>query len=278
MSLPPDRVYTMDGIELELALPVTLPAVWTGRNDLLRQVQAAWMMVDPSDLPLSPRIVGPPGTGKTTLAYTAAVSREQEVYFFQATMDTRPEDLIVQPVLSGGNELKYVASPLLTAVIRGGVCILDEGNRMSEKAWASLAPLLDHRRYVESVVTGLRIAAHEDFRFCTTMNEDASTFDLPEYIHSRLQPQIQIDFPTAAEEHAILASQLPFIPEGVLGRMVDFLQKAHHHGAPWSVRDGIQALRYAAKLGKLESRNLEEFLATALEHVCGIESREWFGE
>ena len=38
-------------------------------------------------------------------------------------------------------------------------CLLDEGNRMNEKSWASLAPLLDHRRSVESVVAGIRINA-----------------------------------------------------------------------------------------------------------------------
>ena len=27
------------------------------------------------------------------------------------------------------------------------------------------------------------------------MNDDASTYELPEYIHSRLQPQIHIEFP-----------------------------------------------------------------------------------
>jgi len=251
---------------------------WAGRTDLLRQVQAAWMIVDPTDLPLAPRIIGPPGTGKTTLAYTAAAARGQDVYFFQATMDTRPEDLIVQPVLAGANELKYVASALLTAVITGGVCILDEGNRMSEKAWASLAPLFDYRRYVESVVAGLRIHAHADFRFCTTMNEDASTFDLPEYIHSRLQPQIQIDWPAADEELVILASQLPFANPQALQKMVVFLQKAHRQGSPWSVRDGISALRYAAKLGKMENRDLDDFFETAIRHVCGNEASELMGD
>jgi len=278
MSSTTVRSITIDGVLLELAHPVKLDVAWAGRPDLLRQVQAAWMVVDPSDLPLAPRVIGPPGTGKTTLAYSAAAARGQEVYFFQATMDTRPEDLIVQPVLAGANELKYVASALLTAAITGGVCILDEGNRMSEKAWASLAPLFDQRRYVESAVAGLRIHAHPDFRFCTTMNEDASTFDLPEYIHSRLQPQIQIDWPTGDEELTILASQLPFAGRQALARMVVFLQKAHRAGAPWSVRDGISALRYAAKLGKLENRDLEEFFETALRHVCGPEATELLGD
>jgi len=43
----------------------------------------------------------------------------------------------------------------------------------------SLAPLLDNRRYVESIVAGVKIKAHPLFRLVATMNDDASTFDLP---------------------------------------------------------------------------------------------------
>src|SRR5436305_1600643 len=81
------------------------------------------------------------------------------------------------------------------AMLVGGVCVLDEGNRMNEKSWASLAPLLDHRRYVESVVAGVTIAAHPDFRACVTMNEDESTYEVPDYILSRLQPTLTLGFP-----------------------------------------------------------------------------------
>src|SRR5437588_9076869 len=45
--------------------------------------------------------------------------------------------------------------------LSGGVCVLDEGNRMNEKSWASLAPLLDHRRFVESIVAGIQIKASD---------------------------------------------------------------------------------------------------------------------
>ena len=48
------------------------------------------------------------------------------------------------------------------------------------------------------------------------MNDDASTFELPEYIHSRLQPQILIDFPERHEEFAILHENLPFGEEQIL--------------------------------------------------------------
>ncbi len=145
----------------------------------------------------------------------------------QATLDIDAEDLIISPVIEGEGKLRYVASPLVTAMVRGGVAILDEGNRMSEKSWASLAPLLDTRRYVESIVAGIKIHAHADFRMVATMNDDSSTFELPEYIHSRLQPQILVDFPDEEEERAILKENLPFADDAVLDYVVRFLQSAH---------------------------------------------------
>ena len=137
--------------------------------------------------------------------------------------------------------------------MNGGVLILDEGNRMSEKSWASLAPLLDDRRYVESIITGLRIPAQRDFRIVVTMNEDASTFEIPEYIHSRLQPQIYIDFPEADEELLILKENLPFAEPEILRYVVDFLQKAHARDERYSVRDGINIARYALKMSAVSS-------------------------
>jgi hypothetical protein len=61
-------------------------------------------------------------------------------------MDTRPEDLIVTPVLTPDRRVEYHASSVVSAMPTGGIAILDEGNRMPERAWASLAPLMDDRR------------------------------------------------------------------------------------------------------------------------------------
>src|SRR6516162_6085856 len=206
----------IERVVLHLAHPDELTVQWVGQEELMRQLLAAWMVVHDQDLPMHPRLLGKPGVGKTTLAYAAGRRMGRDVYIMQATLDTRPEDLLVTPVIEGEGRLRYVASPLVTAMIRGGVSILDEGNRMSEKAWASLAPLLDDRRYVESIITGLRIKAAPEFRIVVTMNEDASTFEVPEYIHSRLQPQIYIDFPEADEELMILKENLPFAPSRIL--------------------------------------------------------------
>ncbi len=237
----------IDGVGLHLVEPDKVSMPWVGQPELVTQVLAAWLVLGGDDLPLSPRLVGKPGVGKTTLAYYAGRVSKRPVYLFQATMDTRPEDLIVTPVISEERQIKYIASPVVSAMIKGGVAIIDEGNRMSEKSWASLAPLLDSRRYVESIVAGIKITAHPDFRFCTTMNDDASTFELPEYIHSRLQPQIHIDFPEKEEELLILKKNLPFADDKVLDYVVEFLQAAHVADERYSVRDGINIARYALK-------------------------------
>ena len=198
----------------------------------------------------------------------------REVYIVQATLDTRPEDLLITPVIAGENSLRYVASPLVTAMLRGGIAILDEGNRMSEKSWASLAPLLDNRRYVESIVAGVKIKAHPNFRMVATMNDDASTFELPEYIHSRLQPQIFIDFPERDEEYHILKENLPFAEERILTYVTDFLQMAHAADERYTVRDGINVARFAIKLKSLATQRTHETesLEIALVQVLGEEA------
>ncbi|MFX0142909.1 MAG: AAA family ATPase [Candidatus Hodarchaeota archaeon] len=233
---------------------------WVGNDDLINQLKAAWMIVDKDDLPLNPRILGKPGVGKTTLGYAAGRRLEKDVYMFQCTMDTRPEDLLISPVIASDNKIAYVASSLVSAMIKGGICLLDEGNRMSEKSWASLAPLMDKRRYVESIIAGIRIYAHPEFRLCVTMNADSSTYEIPEYIQSRLQPKIYIDFPNKIDELKILKYNLPFASEELLKYCVDFLQNAHIYDEPYTVRDGINMVRYyiKTKLMKKEKQDVIE--------------------
>ena len=148
---------------------------------------------------------------------------------------------------------------------------------MSEKSWASLAPLLDHRRYVESLVAGIRIRAHDDFRFVTTMNEDASTYELPEYIHSRLMPQIYVDFPEEDEEREILRAQVPFADEEVVEYVLSFLRAAHDRDLRYTVRDGINLVRYAMKvLRRREVADAKQAVRQALRLALGEEELEEF--
>ncbi|NHI94153.1 MAG: MoxR family ATPase [Candidatus Lokiarchaeota archaeon] len=272
------KCCTIDEVELFLANPDEIEVEWIGQQDALNQLIASWLKVDENDIPLNPRILGKPGVGKTTLAYCAGKKLNKNVYIFQATMDTRPEDLIITPVIGEANQIKYHASSLVTAMIEGGVCVLDEGNRMPEKSWASIAPLLDNRRYVESIIAGIKVKAHPEFRFVTTMNSDASVYEIPEYIHSRLQPQITITWPTSKEEFNILKFNLPFSSKDILNLIVDFLQNAHASDQPYTVRDGINIARYMLKLEVQNKKLSYELKKQAFTQVLGDNCLEFWNE
>lgn len=265
----------IDGIHLNLCTADASEGDWIGQQEILQQILACWLVVDEKDQPLTPRLLGAPGIGKTTLGIAAARVREQELYIYQCTADTRPEDLLVTPVLGEQGQIKYHASPLVSAMIRGGICILDEGNRMNEKSWASLAPLLDHRRYVESIVAGVTIHAHPNFRSAVTMNEDESTFEIPDYILSRLQPTLTLRHPAREDELAILKYHLPFANDKILALTVEFLQEAHSLKLDFSTRDGINVLRYALKrIAQNPDHPLSKDKAwqESLEHCLGDEA------
>jgi MoxR-like ATPase len=262
----------VDGVTLTLSRPNENTGKWIGQFEILKQLLACWLVVDDSDLALSPRLIGSPGIGKTALAMAATRERTQELYIYQCTADTRPEDLLVTPVLAQQGNIAYHASPLVTAMIRGGVCILDEGNRMNEKSWASLAPLLDHRRYVESIVAGIMIPAHRDFRCAVTMNQDESTYEIPDYIMSRLQPTLKVGFPNKLDEMAILQYHLPFAEPEMLAMTVEFLQRSHELNLDFSPRDGINLLRFAIKRLRQDPEHpmaKDDAWREALEHCLG---------
>jgi hypothetical protein len=267
------------GIKIRLARPYELDFEWIGNKKVLNQLRASWYCKRPGDKPMNPRLVGKPGVGKTALGYAAGKSIGLPCYFFQGTADTRPNDLLINPLVvetsKDESKVEYIASTVISAMIVGGVCILDEGNRMQEKAWASLAPLLDSRRYIESIAVGLMLKAHPNFRFVATMNDDASCFDLPEYIQSRLHPYIGLDFPDRSEERKILEVNLPHTDPTVLDYVADFLEVARKEGEDYTPRDGIHISNYAGKLVEYEGENGRDLdpgdaVVTAVEQILGI--------
>ena len=64
----------VEGIELHLAHPDELNVTWVGQEEAMRQLMAAWMVLNERDVPMNPRLLGKPGVGKTTMAYAAGTA------------------------------------------------------------------------------------------------------------------------------------------------------------------------------------------------------------
>src|SRR5580693_5511364 len=79
------------------------------------------------------------------------------------------------------------------------------------------------------------------------MKQRESTFEIPDYIQSRLQPTLTLAHPSREDELAILRYHLPFSDAEMLNLTVEFLQNAHKLKLDFSSRDGINVLRYALK-------------------------------
>ncbi len=257
------RTTIIDGIELTLAAPVEHAAEWIDYNGYAGELEAAWLRLRDDEPTLNPRLIGDPGLGKTTLASFVARRLGREVYIFQCTMDTRPDDLLVAPVLAADRRVEYRASSVVSAMVRGGVVILDEGNRMPERSWAALAPLMDDRRYVESTTAGIRVHAHRDFRLCVTMNNDSSVYELPGYIQSRLKPRIDVVKPSMAVQERVLREKCPGVDAKLLRGVIAVLTKRQDDCSD-SIRDMITLAYYAQRL---KASKVAKPLERAVEQV-----------
>ncbi len=110
------------------------------------------------------------------------------------------------------------------------------------------------------------------------MNDDASTYEIPDYIISRLQPMIQLELPTREEELDILKYNLPFAPKEILTLTLNFLQKSHNAHFEHSIRDGINISRYAIKMHEYAPMNKklpwQQVFTKAVEQILGKDALE----
>jgi len=264
-SRPIIRSITLEGRTIHLREPDHITSRWVGQQEVYRFLISALLKSCPEDHPMFPVLVGNPGVGKTTLASAMAEELNLPVYLINCTSDMRPEDLIVTLVLGENRQGIYQGSALVSAVVNGGICILDEANRMNERTWASLAPLLDGRDYVESVIAGVKIHADPEFRLIATMNDDSSTFGIPGYIESRLKPVLPVNPPTSEELIQIIQVNVPYIPEELIRAVTDYLSspEGKMKAGIFSIRDAIYVTRYAYRL-KLP---MEKAIQKAVEYV-----------
>jgi len=261
------RMITIDDVSVHLRAPDLSDSTWIGQTEVFRLLSAAWLKMHARDRIMTPVLIGPPGCGKTTLACAVAKEFERPVYLMNCTSDMRPEDLLITPVISNNNQILYRASGLVSAIVNGGVCVLDEANRMNEKSWASLASLLDDRRYIESISSGTKIVAHPEFRIVATMNDDSSTFSVPEYIESRLKPVLPVEFPSIDELKEIISFHMPFVSSDHIDAIIQYLNEQKQNGSitSYSIRDAINITRFFHKFADTPDTSIASIGRTILK-------------
>ena len=190
-------------------LPESRSTPLIGRQIEMELITAAWM-ADAERLPLSPLLLGEPGVGKNRLVYELARRTGKNLFIFQGHEDVTAEDLACAVRFSddGRGKMDYIVSPLVTAMLDGGICFIDEIAKIRPRALALLVSVLDERRYIDSTLLGDRVYADEGFRFVAATNTaDLEGNAMPEFLRSRMRPVIEIGYPPKAEIERIVCSR-----------------------------------------------------------------------
>jgi MoxR-like ATPase len=148
---------------------------------------------------------GVPGLAKTLLIKTLAQAVHLRFNRIQFTPDLMPSDIIGSEVIeedraTGRREIRFIPGPVFANVI-----LADEINRTPPKTQAAL---LEAMQEYQVTVNGVRYALDRPLFVLATQNpiEQEGTYPLPEAQLDRFMFNIVIDYPSAADEHRILAS------------------------------------------------------------------------
>jgi MoxR-like ATPase len=231
-----------------------------GREEELRSILAAWI-ARPDTLPLSPLLLGEAGLGKNRVIYECARICRMELYIFLGHEDVSVEDLVCSVRFSDHPDRKmdYVLSPLATAMIRGGICLIDEIGKIRPRALSLLVSVLDERRYIDSIILGERIYAHPGFRFAAATNlADLEGQQLPDFIRSRVKPVIELGPASREEIDQIIINRHQGLGDQnseSLDAFWNLWQKCYGNKPP-TPRDAIQLFAFAfhlAEYGEMKS-------------------------
>jgi MoxR-like ATPase len=228
-----------------------------GRNKEIKKVLAAWMDGSAA-LPMSPLLIVPAGQGKNRVVYECARISQKPLYIIQGNEDITAESLICIGRISDdvNKKVDYIASSLLSAMILGGICFIDEIAKMRPMALAPLASVLDERRTIKSELLGEEIQAHPAFRFIAATNHSDLDFQpLSEFLDSRLSLKIPVNCPDSKDIDAILKARFKPLNGNTSNILNCFwnLWRLNMKDQPVNPRDIVQLFGFAMNLADLEA-------------------------
>jgi len=143
-----------------------------------------------------------PGTGKTMLAKSLAISLGSEFKRIQFTPDMLPSDITGVSIYNQvTNNFEYRPGPIMAQIV-----LADEINRATPKTQSALLEAMEERQVtVDGITHRLPVA----FMVLATQNpiEYEGTFPLPEAQLDRFLMRVRIGYPSIISEMDILQSQ-----------------------------------------------------------------------
>ena len=141
-----------------------------------------------------------PGVGKTTLAHAIAKSLGLDFHRIQFTSDLLPADILGVSVFDmTARTFAFHPGPVFAQLI-----LADEINRATPKTQSALLEAMEEHQVT---IEGATRRLPEPFFVIATQNpsHQIGTFDLPESQLDRFLMRIQLGYPDAAAERALLA-------------------------------------------------------------------------
>lgn len=143
-------------------------------------------------------LVGVPGLAKTLLVNSVAQALGLTFNRIQFTPDLMPSDIIGSEILDQDRRFRFVHGPIFANII-----LADEINRTPPKTQAALLEAMQEKAVTAA---GATHALQEPFFVLATQNpiEQEGTYPLPEAQLDRFMFNIWVDYPTYAEELAVV--------------------------------------------------------------------------
>jgi nitric oxide reductase NorQ protein len=151
-------------------------------------------------------IIGPKGTGKTTLVREYAMRKSKKLQSVNFSLRTRESHLVGSKTLLDGN-IGFDEGILVKSMKEGSILYLDEINAAEADVLLRLDEALDDRRQlILKESSGEIIKAKDSWFVISTINPltHVGTKELPPQILSRFPVRVRLDYPPEDIEYQII--------------------------------------------------------------------------
>ena len=151
-------------------------------------------------------IIGPKGTGKTTLVREHAIRKSKNLQSINFSLRTRESHLVGTKSLTDGN-IGFDEGILVKSMKEGNILYLDEINAAEADVLLRLDEALDDRRQlILKESSGEIIKAKDSWFVVSTINPltHVGTKELPPQILSRFPVRVRLDYPPEDIEYQII--------------------------------------------------------------------------